>query len=76
MIVVVGDVEIPWSWTNDDHSRIFELYRIYVIIAMIEKLNYCEHFYNVFGMTRSLNPVPPVLEASIIPLGYRGGGKN
>ena len=54
MIVVVGDVEIPWSWTNDDHSRIFELYRIYVIIAMIEKLNYCEHFYNVFGMTRSL----------------------
>jgi len=26
----------------------------YVIIAMIEKLNYCEHFYNVFGMTRFL----------------------
>ena len=40
--------------------------------------NYWYHFYNVFGMTRSLdwglNPVPPALEASTIPLGYRGGG--
>ena len=38
------------------------------------------HFYNVFGMTRSLigelNPGPPALEASTIPLGYRGGGCN
>ena len=35
-------------------------------------------FYNVFGMTRcltgGLNPGPPVLEASTIPLGYREGG--
>ena len=29
--------------------------------------NYWYHFYNVFGMTRSLN-------ASTLPLGYRGGG--
>ena len=38
------------------------------------------HFYNVFCMTRSLtgklNPGPPALEASTIPLGYRGGGCN
>jgi len=32
--------------------------------------------YNVFGMTRSLNPGPPALEDSTIPLGYRGGGVN
>ena len=38
--------------------------------------NYWYHFYNVFGMTRSwgMNPGPPALEASTIPLGYRGGG--
>jgi len=36
--------------------------------------NYWYHSYNVFGMTRSLNPGPPALEASTIPLGYRGGG--
>ena len=39
--------------------------------------HYWYHFYNVFGMTRSLtelNPGPPALEASTIPLGYRGGG--
>ena len=41
--------------------------------------NYWYHLYNVFGMTRSLtgwglNPVPPALEASTVPLGYRGGG--
>ena len=30
--------------------------------------NYWYHLYNVFGMTRSL------LEASTLPLGYRGGG--
>ena len=26
-------------------------------------------------MTRSLNPGPPALEASSLPLGYRGGGE-
>ena len=35
--------------------------------------NYWYHFYNAFGMTRSLNLGPPALEASTIPLGYRGG---
>ena len=40
---------------------------------------YWYHFYNVFGMTRSLiggglNPGPPALKASTLPLGYRGGG--
>ena len=41
--------------------------------------HYWYHFYNVFGMTQSLpkglNPGPPTLEASTIPLGYRGGGR-
>ena len=36
------------------------------------------HFYNIFGMTQTLtgglNLGPPALEASTIPLGYRGGG--
>ena len=39
--------------------------------------HYWYHCYNVFGMTRSLtwlNSGPPALEASTIPLGYRGGG--
>ena len=36
--------------------------------------HYWYHFYNVFGMTRSLKPGPPALDASTIPLGYRGGG--
>ena len=38
--------------------------------------NYWYHFYNVFGMTRSLtglNPGPPILDASTLPLGYQGG---
>ena len=38
------------------------------------------HFYNVFGMTRSLTGDgtrgPPALEASTIPLGYRGDGNT
>ena len=41
--------------------------------------NYWYHFYNIFGMTRplsGLNPGPPALEASTLPLGYRGGGLN
>ena len=41
--------------------------------------HYLYHFYNIFGMTRSLtgglNPGPPALEGSTLPLGYRGGGK-
>ena len=36
--------------------------------------HYWYHFYNSFGMTRSLNPGPPALEASTLPLGYREGG--
>ena len=40
--------------------------------------HYWYHFYNVFGMTRSLTgdltQGPPALEASTLPLGYRGGG--
>ena len=44
--------------------------------------NYWYHFYNVFGMTWSfkfdcgLNPGHPALEASTLPLGYRGGGRE
>ena len=41
--------------------------------------NYWYHFYNVFGMTTvldsGLNPGPPALEASTLPLGYREGGQ-
>ena len=39
--------------------------------------NYWYHFYNVFGMSVldwELNPGPPTLDASTLPLGYRGGG--
>ena len=40
--------------------------------------NYWYHFYNVFGMTRSLTGDwtrdLPVLEASTLPLGYQRGG--
>ena len=40
--------------------------------------NYWYHFYYDFGMTRSLTgdwtPGPPALEASTLPLYYRGGG--
>ena len=63
------------------------IYYIYFPILNIEKEpvfpfwmlsakqgHYWYHFYNVFGITRSLNPGPPALEASTIPLGYRGGG--
>ena len=43
-----------------------------------EQGHFWYHFYNVFGMTRSLtgglNPGPPTLEVSTIPLGYQGGG--
>ena len=39
--------------------------------------NYWYHFYNVFGMTRSFTGDwtlgHPALEASTLPLGYRGG---
>ena len=35
--------------------------------------NYWYHFYKVFGMMWSLNPGPPALEASTLPLGYRVG---
>ena len=38
--------------------------------------NYWYHFYNVFGnavLDWGLNPGPPALDASALPLGYRGG---
>ena len=39
---------------------------------------YWYYLYNVFGMTRSLTGVwtgdLPHIEASTVPLGYRGGG--
>ena len=41
--------------------------------------HYWYHFYNIFGMTLSLTgdwtwDLPPTLEASTLPLGYRRGG--
>ena len=40
--------------------------------------HYWYHFYNVFWydavLDWGLNPGPPALEASTLPLGYRGGG--
>ena len=42
--------------------------------------NYWYYFYHFFGMTRSLTGDwtrgPPALEASTLPLGYRGGGMS
>ena len=35
--------------------------------------NYWYHFYNAV-LDWGLNPGPPALEASTLPLGYRGGG--
>ena len=35
--------------------------------------HYWYHFYNVFGMT-GLSAGPAALDASTLPLGYRGGG--
>ena len=50
------------------------------LILTAKQGNHRYHFYNVFGMTRSLtgglNPKPPALEASTLPLGYRGGGPD
>ena len=37
-----------------------------------EQGHYWYHFYNVLDW--GLNPGPPALKASTIPLGYRGGG--
>ena len=42
----------------------------------VKQGNYWYHFYNVFGMTRSLtglNLGPPILDACTLPLGYQGG---
>ena len=39
--------------------------------------SYLNHFYSLWFdavLDWGLNPEPPVLEASTIPLGYRGGG--
>ena len=42
--------------------------------------NYLVPFYNVFGydavLDWGLNPGPPALDASTLPLGYRGGGNS
>ena len=46
--------------------------------SVLDKGTTWYHFYNVFGMTRSLTGdrtrEPPALEASTLPLGYRWGG--
>ena len=45
---------------------------ISLLMLIAKQGNYWYHFYNVFGMTRSLteglNPGPPALEASTLPL--------
>ena len=40
--------------------------------------HYWYHFYNVYDavLDWGLNPGPPALEASTLPLGYRGGGSK
>ena len=45
------------------------------LMLSAKQANYWYHFYNLFGMMRSLNLNlgPPILEASTLPLGYWGG---
>ena len=47
------------------------------LMSSAKQGNYWYHFYNVFGTTQvldwGLNPGPPALDASTLPLGYRGG---
>ena len=56
------------------------IYVYYKVMLSAKQGNYWYHFYNVFGMTRSLTGgwtrEPPALEASTLPLDYRGGGKH
>ena len=44
----------------------------------VKQGNYWYHFYNVFWydavLDLGLNPEPPALDVSTLPLGYRGGG--
>jgi len=54
----------------------FERASISLFMLRDKQGNYWYHFYNVFGMTRSLNPRPTALEASTLPLGYQGGGRS
>ena len=48
----------------------------FLFLMLCAKQGY--HFYNVFGTTQDLdwglNPGPPALDASTLPLSYRGGG--
>ena len=57
-------------------------YRITVMLPrykVAKQGNYWYHFYNEFWydavLDLGLNPGRPALEASTIPLGYRGGGE-
>ena len=79
-----------WPPTSKDiYTRSYPLHCFLILIlekepvfpfqcSVLNKGNYWYHFYNVFGMTRSLtgglNPGPPALDTSTLPLGYRGGG--
>ena len=56
------------------HLNYSERASISLLMLSAKQRNYWYHFYNVFGMTRGLNPGHPALEARTIPLGYRGGG--
>ena len=54
---------------------------VFPFLMLSAKQGYCwYHFYYVFGMMRSLTSDwtrgPPALQASTLPLGYRGGGKE
>ena len=64
-------IYFPNSW---DRASIFSFW-----MFSAKQGHYWYHFYNVFGMTRSLTwdwtRDVPALEASTIPLGYRGGGQ-
>ena len=57
---------------------IFEKSSVSLSMFSPKQRKYWYHFYNLFGMTRSLTgdwtlDPPPALVASTIPLGYRGG---
>ena len=75
--------------TCDFYTSSYQLHFVLILILEKEPVfpfsmlsakqgNYWYHCYNAFGITRSLtgdwNPGPPVLDASTLPLGYRGGG--
>ena len=68
-------------WRKFQVSRMIT-YRITVMLPrykVAKQGNYWYHFYNEFWydavLDLGLNPGRPALEASTIPLGYRGGGE-